>query len=588
MNYIEKYFKYKKKYIDLKNIKGGNFIKFEADKNKYIIDNNKNGLFEGEIFIDDVKITDVIYNGKWNCEKDNYHYFGIFNDSLKKKEYRIDCVGEFKEDGNKIIFSGIYSDKLTNKDFEKYINIPFNNYKPNNGNYENIDKLLENETIIESNGSTTLPYSKKTLFYQKGWYYLNYKEKSFYNKILHGYNAAHNITINNFIEENSNNALNFLNNQYLKYISLNKKIKSIIEKYENGMEVLNLEETLYFCSHCLQINILLINVKEFIIDGIKNFYYFSKIYSETNKYFNKKTVILYFKNNELYTLFHNDDVIIYNLITDLKYQQRIKKSKIIYKNFGINNYSASCYANASLQLLLHCPPFLKYLNEVKKINEKNIFYNLDRGLDIIFNNGNIDKNFYNDKNNIYNIIDKVMLKHGQQEDSSDFYESIFNILIKENIVYDNHKLDVKKDVKLDVKKDVKKDSKIDKIIYNIILKNIKNPINNIFTHYICNYIYCDNIEFSKKYEEQIILSIALNQNPDNKYDLNFNLNSYFENGKINDYLNNDCKEITKQIKLCYLSEIIIIQLKRFITKKIFIPYDENEHTYRIKYPIYIY
>ena len=97
MNYIEKYFKYKKKYIDLKNIKGGNFIKFEADKNKYIIDNNKNGLFEGEIFIDDVKITDVIYNGKWNCEKDNYHYFGIFNDSLKKKNIELIVLVNLKK-----------------------------------------------------------------------------------------------------------------------------------------------------------------------------------------------------------------------------------------------------------------------------------------------------------------------------------------------------------------------------------------------------------------------------------------------------------------------------------------------------------
>ena len=588
MNYAEKYLKYKKKYIDLKNIKGGNFITFEADENKYKIDNNKTGLFNGELFIDGIGITKILYKGKWDNIKQGYHYFGLFK-TIKKskiiKEYEIDCVGEFNKEDKNIIFSGIYSDKITNKDFLNYINIPFNGYKPDNGEYKPINELIHDEKYIDARGDIFEPYSKKTLFYQEGWYYLNYGQQYIFNPIINGYNVYHDEKINYIkdIKDDTLKFIKFLNNLYLKYKNVNEKIKKIIEKYIDNHNNLEINEWLYFVSHCLQINILIINATEYNVESLKKFNYDHKIYSESNKYFNKKTITLYCKNNNFYTIFHNDDVVIYNLITDLEYQERIKncESEIMYKHFGIINFQgASCYLHASLQLLLHCPPFLKYLNEVKKINEKNKFYKLNRGTDIIFNNGNISKDFYNNKNNIDKIIIASKLTCGKQEDSNDFFLNIFNILIENNILYDDCKINVDF-TKIHLKKKYKK-------CYNIIYKNINNPINNIFKHYIGSYIYCGNQLNSIKYDEQIILSLELIKKYD-KYD--FDLESYFKKEELlDDNSLEECKkknEVTyKQIKLYYLSEIFIIQLKRFYTESKHIKYDKHTHTDRKKYPIY--
>ena len=581
MDYKEKYLKYKKKYIDLKNIKGGNFIKFEADKNNYKIDNKKNnkknGLFNGEIFIEGIGITKQIYNGEWKCSQQEYHYFGIFNYFITKKKsisYKIDCVGEFNKKGNNIIFSGIYSDKLINKDFSNYKNIPFNGYKPDNGNYRPIDELLEDEKYKE-NDHILEPYSKKTLFYQEGWYYLNYVEKEYINPTLNGYNACHNEKINNQKEGEYEEEI-FLNilKLYSNYKTENERIKKAYQNVvDNDLDYIDI---FYCLSHCLQINILTITVKEYNNENEKKFYYNHKIYSETNKYFNKKTIILYYKKDNFYTLYHNDDVIIYNLITDLEYKERIIKSEseIIYKNFGINNCGNSCYLNSCLQLLLHCPPLLKYLNEVKKTNEKNNFYNLNRKNDIVFNNGNITKEFYNNNYNIFIIINAVGLTIGKQEDSGDFFTSILNILIEQNILYENYKTN------LGLLKIYKKN--IDQKCYNIIFKNINNPINNIFRHYICSNIYCNDEFNSTQYDEQLILSLPLiKQN--GKYDFNFNLELYFKKEELDeDNQQEDCKNKNeksyKQIKLYYLSEIFLIQLKRFSIKKNHVAYDKNNYS----------
>ena len=121
--------------------------------------------------------------------------------------------------------------------------------------------------------------------------------------------------------------------------------------------------------------------------------------------------------------------------------------------------------------MLHCPPFLKYLNVKKNKNKLNKFYEIN-DIDIIFNNGNIDKDFYNNRTNIINIVKFLNFISGSQADSGECLNNILNILYEENRIFDN----------FDIYKNIDSEN-LPKNFFNILLKNINNPIYNIFRFY---------------------------------------------------------------------------------------------------------
>ena len=580
MDYKEKYLKYKKKYIDLKNIKGGNFITFEADENKYKIDNNKTGLFNGELFIDGIagiEIIKMLYKGKWDNIKQGYHYFGLFKNIKKSKiikEYKIDCVGEFNKEGKNIIFSGIYSDKITNKDFSNYINKPINGYKPDNGEYRPIDELI-NDNLKFFKETNKKSYLKEILFYQENWYYFlpNNEKSTLLEKIINGYNA---INVGK-IDSNKN-----IEDVYNSFYDNTENTKNIYDLYISNVSNDNLFK---LCSLLLNVNIVCITEihnegKYDNIDIIKDdlskledddfitynyFYYYHKIYTvekniKTEKYFNNKTIIFYEKKNIYYNLFNNDDVIKYNLIIDLNYNKRIKNTEIIYQNFGIGNRGNTCYLNACLQFFIHCPPFLKYLNEIKNKKKLNDFYKI-KDIDIIFNNGIDLENFYNNRSNIHKIQDLLKLGISEQEDSELCITRIFDVLEEIERLYD---------VNIEINYD-----NIKYPYYNIILKNINNPIKNIFKFYCTSSIFCGDKIVSESYNEFFILNldltknIVINDKGDQIEQYTFELSKFFVLEKID--IAEPVKQCTflqttnnfKQFKLYYLSEIFIISLKRW-------------------------
>ena len=94
MDFRQQYLKYKKKYLKLKNITGGDNVMFIGDK-KYTVDSNKNGIFDGKILINGYDATKIVYDGKWDVnDYDKFHYFGKFI-KKDKTEYKIDCIGFF-------------------------------------------------------------------------------------------------------------------------------------------------------------------------------------------------------------------------------------------------------------------------------------------------------------------------------------------------------------------------------------------------------------------------------------------------------------------------------------------------------------
>ena len=584
MDYKQKYLKYKKKYIDYKNMNGGKNIIFSAKEDKYIIDNKKNGLFQGDIFIDNEKITDKLYKGIWNCNKKKYHYFGNFINSIKNKTYKIDCVGEFIKKNSKIIFNGIYSDKLITTDFLKYKNIPLNEYNPNEGDYHPIDVLI-NDNLKFFNEKNKKSYLKEILFYQEGWYCLlpNKEQFTLLENIIHGYNSISKLNIDTKITISSMYSHKQLPDRYNYSTTKKQYIKNIYDSYNKN----NSNDDLFtLCSLLLNVNILCIteihnkgnyeNI-ELVLDDLSTyrdtdysqydyFYYDYKIYTvdENEKYFNNKTIIFYKKKDIYYNLFNNDDVIKYNLIMDLNYKKRIKNTEIIYNNFGIGNCGNTCYLNSCLQFFIHCPPFLKYLNERKNKKKLNDFYKIN-DVDIIFNNGIDLKNYYNNSSNIYKIQDFLELDKYQQGDTGECILKIYDIIEEKNITFDINDMIIKYD-------------NIKYPHYNIILKNINNPINNIFSSYICSTIFCENTKVSESYEPLSILNLNLTKIKDiikDKNDIDieiekyiFDLSNFFKLEKIEKSEKYKTCEILKknafkQFKLYYLSKIFIISLKRW-------------------------
>ena len=491
MDYKNKYLKYKKKYLDLKNMSGGVFTKYEADKQNYIMDKNNKGKFEGDVFIDEKKYENIKYDGTWNYNKNFDHYYGNFK-SNSGSQKNFDCAGMFENKDSKKIFSGICSDKLIIK------------------NYTDKSSIDNARNINELEG---IDYLKKTLFYQNGWEYIQ------------------DVSENTLINMYCNN---------LKYDINNINIIRIISKEVNE------NSNYFYCETNIENNV---------------------------DFFKKKTVVILLKNNIYYLLLHNDDIVKYNLLIDIypEYtQSQVDKLFEIKKLFGIVNIKNSCYMNSCLQFFIHCPPFLKYIYENIKMNQLYDFYNIPNNNDFIkklffmfTKNDHAAFKEYKTLEYIRNNTDE-MFANTEQYDVLEFMGLFMDKLEKNNILFKNMEKNLGNG-------------------FNIYPSEfINNPIQNIFYYFINDKITCFNdtddknlIYINSGINTESILKLPINTSKD----FNDIINNYFEI-IIDDVTNTSCKESgkrnsSKQKKLLYIPEIIIISLSRYIYDNDYIKYDEN-------------
>jgi len=558
MDFRQQYLKYKKKYLKLKNITGGDNVMFIGN-NKYTIDSEKNGIFDGKILINGYDATKIVYDGKWDVnDYDKFHYFGKFI-KKDKTEYKIDCIGFFSNNDGIISFNGLYSDKLLYKNYDTFINKPLNGYTPSNIEYYSLNgnvilntdsdfkKKLGPLRFVNKDSNINYISLNNYLFYQKGWYCLIYNNRanSFYKLIKHGFNAC---------------------NKIINHIQIDNNIKE--DRQKNVIE--NIEE--------LNINIYLITIKYTSVNingfvfGPNYTYKFSFIVGDIESIIHKKTIILCDYEDKICLLLHNDDIIKYNLIRDITLYDKERDIVIPeIKIFGINNISNSCYLNASLQFLLRCPPFYKYLflnlqrnkrDEFYKENLRDYFYDISDGFIkkfffIFENNFKKEKEYYiyEDTPNITSIRDTVF-ENNRQQDAEEFLNKIIDIIFDNNLLFDT---------------DLYEDYKSDNDLYFVMLQYIHNPINKIFSIYTKSSIICGSgtqkTVISAKVDKLHFISLPIIfQKVNGSFYLNECLENYFKEEKITkeESFNIHCIDnMYKKIELCFLPEIVITVLKRF-------------------------
>ena len=297
MDYKNKYLKYKNKYLYLKkNIIGGENIEYTGKWEKSDIydkwnNNNYTGNFIGYLNND----TDNIQNFKknWNdvLNIDNNYFFKYNN---KTPIYQI--VGEWNTDFTK--FKGLIKNKNPNETLQSIKNdIIYDNvwYDMKDFNICNVKKIffkikedyIENimKIILKKNNSNS---EKKDL-------------KSFIDIINTNYEEYINID-------------NFFNDIFWKIIKFdNTESRNVYIEKNYGTDIY----------------IININRETIFIPQKIYFYYHNTI--GNNKYYDKKILILYkIDDDDFYLVDHYDDIVKYNFIIDLIYNQ--------YLNFDLKYF----------------------------------------------------------------------------------------------------------------------------------------------------------------------------------------------------------------------------------------------------------
>lgn len=234
------------------------------------------------------------------------------------------------------------------------------------------------------------------------------------------------------------------------------------------------------------------------------------------------------------------------------------------KLIGFSNIGNSCYMNSFLQILFHCPFFLK---ELKKINNQyNSGKSLIKSLIDLSENPNEKKYLYSIKTFMENISD---YESSNQNDSQEFgkdliNEIIINIKKLKGINEQRSETDINSDIISITEKTNRYKNFIDKYQKDVI------SLENMFVVNECVTVYDDknisNLIFNTSFD--IELTFPLNSN--NEYLKQYSLKDLLEfkfNTMFNNYIKIDKNCEDNITKICKLPKILIISIIRAIKNK---------------------